>query len=1061
MLEESDTNGDGLIQFEEFKEAFLTAEEFMEKEEEYREIFDNIASYDEELSSISFDDIENAISEYEAKINEESAASGGSSGGYGGYSGQNSTQQNTNNTLSSADLTKKDLPELKQERADVLNNLNTIKNEQTQALTSANAEVNTTQAAYNEKTALLADIVRTQAESEENTNEYSQNVIIYEDLKVALNSQITNQESTISQTNSLISSINGKLSSLSEPPQTREYYDEETGETIIQDNPDYAQYLAQKAALEDELASAQSDLASQESALESLQSELTQTEASLEQSIQAWAQVEQQNQRLTEQESTIISQINDAKTAYDTALQNKNSINSQYKNTIDNLQESLSQYNDTIKEKETAMPEGYHVQDGKITNGEYNLIGISEDNLPEGYKVEDGIIKDKDNNEVGILAQDDEGEELYLYDEIEPEPLGFSDKYLIARLLFENSINPDEASQQNLWGNVPFNEIPSDNMQEIQKLYDEFVSEHNDNLKSGEQKADSFMDEASKQEEIYDTISASIERAQGKIEIKPDNFASYLEDKNIDVLNATQDEMNNLLNDFMTDKYGEYTYAKYNPELSEEKLQEYLGESDFSAFKDYTESQMQEKIEEIVNNDKLSPWEQMSILNSLKSYDNTIQGYVENYFAQDDSYFYDKLNEMMNDNTYSSADLAEFVKQYKNLDNKSSALNENMKPQDLQTILELYESIENQDDLLTLNNSLSSIAIANLVLNSGDEAEISKYIPVLFKADSLNMAQPDGSLSTDPNEWGIDNQEEAASLNETYLNTDASIQDKTQKILDDLNNGTIDKQSARYLMSTLFEGDIQNIQDISNSDTVLEVFSLFKGKMSQQKDVFSADSEFTTQYIQKDGQMPYLLIGPKEVDPDEELPVIVYMHGQGSCGQGEYGVTRVGPGNILPNWDLENFNGYVICPSLTGVGTDSWDNKKVEGYLRGILDDFQSDHNVNSDQIFVGGHSLGAMGAVYMAKNMDDVFSKAFVLSGYNRTTYNISDVNIPIIGFVASGDDSASKRYMNGAFAKAVGNENVITVSGGHNNVPPEVFNMDNDGNNRSDLFEWLFEEN
>ena len=89
LLKEADKNGDGILELQEFKDAFLTSEEYMKLEEEFLEAFEEISKLDKEAESISEKDIADAIAEYD-KANVEEVApppSGGGGGGGGGGTG--------------------------------------------------------------------------------------------------------------------------------------------------------------------------------------------------------------------------------------------------------------------------------------------------------------------------------------------------------------------------------------------------------------------------------------------------------------------------------------------------------------------------------------------------------------------------------------------------------------------------------------------------------------------------------------------------------------------------------------------------------------------------------------------------------------------------------------------------------------------------------------------------------------------------------------------------------------------------------------------------------------
>ena len=129
------------------------------------------------------------------------------------------------------------------------------------------------------------------------------------------------------------------------------------------------------------------------------------------------------------------------------------------------------------------------------------------------------------------------------------------------------------------------------------------------------------------------------------------------------------------------------------------------------------------------------------------------------------------------------------------------------------------------------------------------------------------------------------------------------------------------------------------------------------------------------------------------LQPNEELPVLVYLHGLGEVGKGEQGMYSAhGPGGIVPDWDLANFNGYIICPQLS---SGNWSNANAENNLRQLMDSFQETHNTGKSVIM--GASLGGSGATYMANHMGSEYvDEAVILSGYSG---GVNDIQIPVTG--------------------------------------------------------------
>ena len=208
--------------------------------------------------------------------------------------------------------------------------------------------------------------------------------------------------------------------------------------------------------------------------------------------------------------------------------------------------------------------------------------------------------------------------------------------------------------------------------------------------------------------------------------------------------------------------------------------------------------------------------------------------------------------------------------------------------------------------------------------------------------------------------------------------------------------------------------------------------------------------------------MPYGLISPENIDPNVDYPVLVLLHGKGEAGGARGYFMQNGVMKAVTESELANFNGYIICPHMTGdYHTNGWDNHNAETQIRDLITDFSSTHNVDTSNIALAGHSLGAQGALYMAKEMDDVFSKALIMSPYDPKEIEESEIDIPVRVYVGSGsDENIPRNYINTQLAPVIGEENVFYLNSGHGGVPGEVFNTDTTGNGCSDALEWLFDE-
>lgn len=224
--------------------------------------------------------------------------------------------------------------------------------------------------------------------------------------------------------------------------------------------------------------------------------------------------------------------------------------------------------------------------------------------------------------------------------------------------------------------------------------------------------------------------------------------------------------------------------------------------------------------------------------------------------------------------------------------------------------------------------------------------------------------------------------------------------------------------------------------------------------------IFSEDITFTYEYVSEEDVMPYGLFTPSTSNNNEKIPLIVWLHGSGEKNVSKETFLKRGLPYVLNNWTLEGFNTYVLCPQLTGQwNPGAWYLPDSKENLQILIDKFISEYNVDTNNIIITGHSLGGQGAMYMAHELPEYFSKLVVLSGYGPNI-DITEITIPTIGYVGMnyyGEDPSSVRYMYGSFAPVFGKENTIWMKSSHGDLPRFAFNEDKDENGRSDLIEWM----
>lgn len=405
--------------------------------------------------------------------------------------------------------------------------------------------------------------------------------------------------------------------------------------------------------------------------------------------------------------------------------------------------------------------------------------------------------------------------------------------------------------------------------------------------------------------------------------------------------------------------------------------------------------------------------------------------------------------------------------------NDEESTQDNLNSQ-LSSVMSQMSSKKSEISAISSNISALETSLATLSSQSSDDEEIQASIEAQKAAveeklavAKQNLEQAKSELSDlESQEKSLGSQMKESEERMTELETQRANIDLriSESASTDLSQFQSDYNTAKANLTTVKDNEaIISLQNINAIQTELDEINKFYNEKTAKEtrkehrvdtgDMFSDLFEYNTEYIDDENNLPYLLIGPENADPNEELPVLVYLHGLGEVGGGESEMRSVGPGKFMPEWDLENFNGYVICPVIPN---GRWENPTREQEIRNILTDFENVHNykINHDKVAIAGHSAGGMGALYMAKHMDDVFSSAAILSGYN-VDIPMSEINIPIIGYVGNNEDQVPMDYL---FNKQMGNEYLITVEADHGGVPGKVLQRDSDGNGRSDFFEFLF---
>ena len=149
-------------------------------------------------------------------------------------------------------------------------------------------------------------------------------------------------------------------------------------------------------------------------------------------------------------------------------------------------------------------------------------------------------------------------------------------------------------------------------------------------------------------------------------------------------------------------------------------------------------------------------------------------------------------------------------------------------------------------------------------------------------------------------------------------------------------------------------------------------------------------------FVSDKDSLPYRLLLPKNFDNAKKYPLIVFLHGAGERGN-DNELQLVHGKDLFINMNKNNnFPSIVVFPqcsknsywanvsrinnSFSFLG-DPTENKSLK-LVEGMINELQSNFKINSNQIYVGGLSMGGMGTFELVYRNPDMFAAAFAICG-------------------------------------------------------------------------------
>jgi len=197
-------------------------------------------------------------------------------------------------------------------------------------------------------------------------------------------------------------------------------------------------------------------------------------------------------------------------------------------------------------------------------------------------------------------------------------------------------------------------------------------------------------------------------------------------------------------------------------------------------------------------------------------------------------------------------------------------------------------------------------------------------------------------------------------------------------------------------------------------------------------------------------QMEYLVFLPKDYEKStEKWPLILYLHG-GSIRGDDIG--RMKKWGLTEKVEADpNFPFIVVSPQCHQG--EIWTDVDALG---AILDEVARTHRVDSDHVYVTGHSMGGRGALYAAYKMPDRFAAVLSLGPVGPiTAWAEKLATIPLWIFHGPNDQFTPLKEVEELVhaVEAAGGHPQFTVLPGRDHYILDVYD-------RPDLYKWLAQQ-
>ena len=207
--------------------------------------------------------------------------------------------------------------------------------------------------------------------------------------------------------------------------------------------------------------------------------------------------------------------------------------------------------------------------------------------------------------------------------------------------------------------------------------------------------------------------------------------------------------------------------------------------------------------------------------------------------------------------------------------------------------------------------------------------------------------------------------------------------------------------------------------------------------------------KYNRSFVYLNDKYSYWLYVPKKLSVRNKLPLVIFLHGRGECGDDGKGVLTYG----FPKYISEgqDYDFVLIAPQLPSATCSSgYYGKNVMAIIEKVINTYP----IDEERIIITGFSLGGSSTFNMLKQYPDFFAGAIPMAAI--TNYDDNLTKTPIWSFHGKNDTAVSYRDNQYVMQKIIS----VNPNSKFTLLENEGHTICNQVHKRNDVLNWIYQQ-